>query len=105
MDSPVFYILFMIYIIVLCCLTTISFVYRTRKSKILEIQFVIRILLVSGFTIYLLDTLPYSVMDIREIPAFNINISIIILLLLSYSAIIYELSKYDIERRVEKKLE
>jgi len=95
MNSTEFYLIFMIYILTVCILTTIYYVYRKKKPKILEIQFIIRITLISGFTIYLLDALPYSIMDIREIPAFNMYLSIIILFLLSYSAILFELSKYD----------
>lgn len=99
LDSPLFYLIFLIYILIICCLTTIFFIYHKKKPKILEIQFIIRILLISGFTIYLLDAIPYSIMDIRDVPAFNMNISIIVLFLLSYSAILFELSKYTKNHR------
>lgn len=102
MDSFGFYLIFLIYILILSCLTTLFHVYRKKRPKILEIQFLIRILLISGFTIYLLDALPYSIMDIREIPPLNMNLSIIIFFLLSYSTILYELTTHNTKNREQE---
>jgi len=93
MDSIEFYIVFMIYNLTLCGIITIYYLLRAKKPKVLRMQFLVRIFLISALTVFLLDSLPYLVVDIWEIPTFNIIFANIFLLLLCYSTIMFELAK------------
>jgi len=72
MDSIECYIVFMIYNLILCSIITIYYILRAKKAKILKMQFLVRIFLISALTVFLLDSLPYLVVDIWEVPTFNI---------------------------------
>lgn len=102
MDSAEFYIFLLIYLLSTCCLTTFYYIFRVKKPKILKIQFVLRILLISAFTIFLLEAMPYSVIDVREVPPFNMSLSITYWFLLSYITIVYELSKFEPKNKKNK---
>lgn len=93
LDSIGFYIGFLVFILVVFILTTLSFVYRRGGGKMLRLKPLVRIFLISALTIFFLESIPYLVVNIWGVPTFMVVFDNIFLLLLCYSTIMFELAK------------
>ena len=90
LDSELFYLVFLGWLIGLCILNIVTLVFRYKNRKVSTWIIVNRIFLISSMTVLILDSIPYLFIYIFEVPVFNIILSNIFLLLLAVSTIIYE---------------
>ena len=90
LDSELFYLVFLSWLIGLCILNIVILVFRYRNRKVSLWIIVNRFLLISSIAVFILDSIPYLFIDIFEVPVFNIILSNIFLLLLAVSSTIYE---------------
>ena len=90
LDSELFYLVFLGWLIGLCILNIVILIFRYRNRKVSTWIIVGRLLLISSITVFILDSIPYLFIDIFDVPVFNIIISNIFGLLLGVSAGIYE---------------
>ncbi len=109
MDSVGFYTFYLILLMILCALTTIYFIdiriSNKYHDKILKLKTLLKILFISVLTIYLLDSMPYLFIDIREFSVGNIILSNIFLLLTCFSSVMYVLSIDQKASEVRKDLD
>ena len=89
LDSELFYLVFLGWLIGLCILNIIMLIFRRRNSKLSSWIIVIRFLLISSITVYIIDSIPYLFIDIYDVPLFNIILSNIFGLLLGVSSGLY----------------
>ena len=90
LDSELFYLVFLGWLIGLCILNIVILIIRYRNRKVSTWIIVNRFLLISSFAVFILFSIPYLFIDIFEVPLFNIILSNIYALLLCVSAILYE---------------
>ena len=90
LDSELFYLVFLGWLIGLCILNIVILIFRHRNCKVSTWVIVSRFLLISSITVFILDSIPYLFIDIFDVPVFNIILSNIFGLLLGVSAGIYE---------------
>ena len=85
-DSELFYLVFLGWLMGLCILNIAILIFRHRNRKVSTWVIVSRFLLISSITIFILDSIPYLFIDIFDVPVFNIILSNIFGLLLGVSA-------------------
>ena len=90
LDTELFYLVFLGWLIGLCILNIVILVFRHRNWRVSTWIIVNRFLLVVSITVLILDSIPYLFIDIFNVPVVNIILSNIFLLLLAVSFIIYE---------------
>ena len=90
LDSELFYLVFLGWLIGLCILNIVILTLRRRNRRISTWIIINRFLLISSIAVFILDSIPYLFIDIFEVPVFNIILSNIFLLLLAVSSTIYE---------------
>jgi len=90
LDSELFYLVFLGWLIGLCILNVVILTLRHKNRKVSAWVIVNRFLLVSSIAVFILDSIPYLFIDIFDVPVFNIILSNIFLLLLAVSSTIYE---------------
>jgi len=90
LDSELFYLVFLGWLMGLCVLNIVTLIFRHRNSKVSTWIMVNRFLLISSFAVFILISIPYLFIDIFDVPVFNIILSNIYGLLLGVSAAIYE---------------
>jgi hypothetical protein len=100
LDSELFYLVFLGWLIGLCILNSVILIFRHRNRKVSTWIIVSRFLLISSIAVFILDSIPYLFIDIYDVPVFNIILSNIFGLLIGISAAIYE---YTIANELEKK--
>lgn len=89
LDSELFYLVFLGWLIGLCIFNIVFLIFRHRNSKISTWIIVNRFLLISSITVYILDSIPYLFIDIFDVPLLNIILSNIFGLILGISSAIY----------------
>lgn len=102
LDFNGFYLIFLINLIVLSGLTFSYNQLRKRFPKLAKIRPILHIWIISSITIAILDSIPYLYLDLFEMPINNIIFSNIYIGLICFSAIFYELSKFEFPKRVSK---
>jgi len=90
LDSELFYLVFLGWLIGLCILNGIILILRYKNRKVSAWIIVNRFLLISSIAVFILISIPYLFIDIFEVPLFNIILSNIYALLLCISAVLYE---------------
>lgn len=90
LDSELFYLIFLCWLMGLCVLNSVILFFGYKNRKVSTWIIVSRFLLISSITVFILDSIPYLFIDIFDVPVFNIILSNIFLLLLGVSAGIYE---------------
>ena len=90
LDSELFYLVFLGWLIGLCVLNTVVLIFRHINRKISMWIVVNRFLLISSTAVFILISIPYLFIDIFEVPIFNVILSNIYALLICVSAILYE---------------
>ena len=90
LDSEIFYLVFLGWLIGLCVSNIGILTFRHRNRNISIWIIVNRFLLISSIAVFILISIPYLFIDIFEVPVFNIILSNVYALLLCVSAIIYE---------------
>jgi len=90
LDSEVFYLVFLGWLMGLCVLNSVALILRYKNRKVSIWIIVNRFLLISSTAIFILISIPYLFLDIFEVPIFNVILSNIYALLICVSAILYE---------------
>ena len=90
LESELFYLAFLGWLIGLCILNLVILTLRQKNRNISKWIIVNRFLLIVSITVLILDSIPYIVIDIFNVPVVNIILSNIFLLLLAGTSIIYE---------------
>ncbi|MCK4384358.1 MAG: hypothetical protein KAW66_13745 [Candidatus Lokiarchaeota archaeon] len=90
LDSELFYLIFLGWLIGLCVLNGIVLILRYKNRKVSMWIIVNRFLLISSIAVFILISIPYLFIDIFEVPLLNIILSNIYALLLCVSAVLYE---------------
>ena len=90
LDTEVFYLVFLGWLMGLCILNSIVLIFRYKNRKVSIWIIVNRFLLISSIAVYILISIPYLFIDIFEVPIFNVILSNIYALLICVSAILYE---------------
>ena len=90
LDSELFYLIFLGWLIGLCVLNSIFLILRYKNRKVSIWIIVNRFLLISSIAIFILISIPYLFIEIFEVPIFNVILSNVYALLLCVSAILYE---------------
>ena len=89
LDSELFYLVFLGWLIGLCIFNIVILIFRGRDHKVSTWVIVTRFLLIASITVFILDSIPYLFIDIFDVPVINIILSNIFLLLLAGSSVIY----------------
>ncbi|MFW9895854.1 MAG: hypothetical protein ACFFD7_08625 [Candidatus Thorarchaeota archaeon] len=103
MGSVEFYIAFFVYNLILCAVFTLYYIFRASRPNMMKFYFLIRALLISSLTIWVLDGIPRIFMEIDDIPIFYINMGIIYMFLVLYLIIFSELSRYKPKKKEKPK--
>ena len=90
LDSELFYLVFLGWLIGLCVLNSIVLILRNKNRKVSTWIIVNRFLLISSITVFILISIPYLFIDIFAVPILNIILSNVYALLIGVSAILYE---------------
>ncbi len=90
LDSELFYLVFLGWLIGLCGLNSVVFILRYKNRKVSMWIIVNRFILISSIAIFILISIPYLFIDMFEVPIFNVILSNVYALLLCISAIVYE---------------
>ena len=90
LDSELFYLIFLGWLIGLCVLNGSILILRYKNRKVSMWIIVNRFLLISSIAVFILISIPYLFIDIFDVPLFNIILSNIYALLLCVSAVLYE---------------
>jgi hypothetical protein len=88
----------------LCILNIVILISRHRNLKVSTWIIVIRFLLISSISVFILDSIPYLFIDIFDVPLFNIILSNIFVLLLGVSSAIYEYVIIEVNMNSRKKI-
>jgi len=90
LDSELFYLVFLGWLIGLCILNIVILSLRQKNRKVSRWSVANRFFLLASITVLILDSIPYLFIDIFDVPVVNIILSNIFLLILAVSSIIYE---------------
>ena len=90
LDSELFYLIFLGWLMGLCVLNVVILIFHHKIPKVSTWIKVNRFLLISSFTVFILDSIPYLFIDIFDVPVINIILSNFFGLLLGVSAGLYE---------------
>jgi hypothetical protein len=103
LESAQFYIIYLFILIGLCSLSIVFLIFRDKSNRVLKLEPIIRFLLISSITVFILDSIPYLFIDIYDVPIINIILSNIFLMLIGISAILYQFGILKDIQVLEKK--
>ena len=105
LDSELFYLVFLGWLMGLCVLNSMALIFGYRNHKVSMWIITNRFLLISSAAIFILISIPYLFIDIFEVPLFNIILSNVYTLLLAVSAVLYQYTiiREEINSRKVKK--
>ena len=103
LDSELFYLVFLGWLVGLCILNSVILIFRHRNRKVSTWIIVSRFLLISSIAVFILDSIPYLFIDIYDVPIINIILSNIFLILIGISATLYEFGILKDTQVLEKK--
>ncbi len=90
LDSELFYLVFLGWLIGLCVLNAAILILRYKNRKISMWIIINRFLLISSIAVFILISIPYLFLDIFEVPIFNVILSNVYALLLVVGGVLYE---------------
>ena len=90
LDSELFYLVFLDWLIGLCILNSVILIFGYKNRKVSTWIIVNRFLLISSIAVFILISIPYLFIDIFGVPIFNVILSNIYALLLCVSGVLYE---------------
>ncbi len=101
LDSELFYLVFLGWLIGLCILNSVILIFRYNNRKVSPWVIVNRFLLISSIAVFILISIPYLFLDIFDVPIFNVILSNVYALLICVSGVLYEYTfiKEDISSR------
>ncbi|MFX1406857.1 MAG: hypothetical protein ACFFC9_15545 [Promethearchaeota archaeon] len=93
-----FSIAFLLFLTGLSIINIIFWTFQIKWYKRVKIKILMRILLVVGFTILIVDSIPYLFTDIYTVPIVNIVLSNVFLLLFCLAVVFYGILLVDLKK-------